>query len=127
MRAYACDDANGYARFQVSFDAPIEATPENVRELTTYDSREVLIARTQGTSLPTGADVQRFPATWKTISFSRDVKLGLDHSDSIRAAAATAAPAAYVDSGHQQASLLRVRQYRPPGLKVSALVADGQR
>ena len=125
MRAYACDDANGYARFQVSFDAPIEATPENVRELTTYDSREVLIARVQGTSLPTEADLQRFPATWKTISFSRDVRLGLDRSDcelvqQLRQKILPRMSIQVINTGRCSV----FGNIGPPGLKVSALVAD---
>jgi hypothetical protein len=41
------------------FESPLEATEENLRELTTYDSRKLLLARTRGVSLPTAQDLER--------------------------------------------------------------------
>ena len=80
LRAYDCSDSTNVVRFQVTFESPLEATEENVRELTTYDSRTSLRARTRGESLPTAQDLERFPATWKTVSFA-DRRLGLDPAD----------------------------------------------
>jgi len=81
LRAYACDEATGTVRFQVTFESPLEATAENVRQLTDYDARELLIARTRGEPLQTAQDIERFPAAWKTVSFASDRKLGLDPGD----------------------------------------------
>jgi len=81
LRAYDCTESTGVVRFQVMFESPLEATEENVRELTTYDSRRLLLARTRGESLPTAQDLERFPATWKTVSFASDRRLGLDPRD----------------------------------------------
>jgi len=81
LRAYTCNDTTGVARFQVTFESPLEATADNVRELTDYDAREVLIARARGEQSPSAQDLERFPAEWKTVSFSRDRRLNLDPGD----------------------------------------------
>ncbi len=81
LRTYFCDDLTGTARFQIAMESPVEATPENIRELTMHDSQDVLIARVRGQNLPTAADVERFPAVWKTVSIGRDRKLGLAPGD----------------------------------------------
>jgi hypothetical protein len=81
LRTYFCDDLTGTARFQIAMESPVEATPENIRELATHDSQDVLIARVRGETLPTAEDVARFPAVWKTVSFGRDRKLRLAPAD----------------------------------------------
>src|SRR5262245_24921599 len=48
LRAYSCDDELAIARFQIALTSPVEATPENVEELTTFDSRDELVARVRG-------------------------------------------------------------------------------
>lgn len=77
LRAYSCDDEQSIARFEIALESPVEATPENIRELTTYDATDELLARVRGQHLATAEDVQRFPAVWKTVSFnhSREMKL----------------------------------------------------
>jgi hypothetical protein len=77
MRTYSCSDALSVASFQIVLASPVEATPENVEQLTTYDTHDELVARMHGQRLASGEDLQRFPAVWKTISFarSRDMKL----------------------------------------------------
>jgi hypothetical protein len=49
--------------------------------VTTYDAKSELVARVQGTALPTAENLQRFPATWKTVSFRHAKRLDLDAGD----------------------------------------------
>ena len=81
MRAYSCDDELAIARFQIVLASPVEATPENVQELTTYDSQDELVARMRGEQLASAEDLQRFPAVWKTISFARSREMRLAPGD----------------------------------------------
>jgi hypothetical protein len=81
LRAYSCDDELSVARFQIALTSPVEATPENVQQLTTYDEREELVARVRGERLQTAEDLQRFPAVWKTISFARSREMKLAPGD----------------------------------------------
>jgi hypothetical protein len=81
LHGYECDDLSGIARFQVAMQSPVAATEENVRSVTTYDSKQQLIARTHGRQLPSAENVERFPAVWKTISFAQDRRLRLKRGD----------------------------------------------
>jgi hypothetical protein len=81
LRAYSCDDAMSIARFQIALASPVEATPENVQELSTYDARDELLARVRGERLASAEDLPRFPAVWKTISFSRSREMRLEPGD----------------------------------------------
>lgn len=81
MRAYSCDDATAVARFQIVLTSPVEATPENVGQLTTYDAHDELVARVRGEQLTSAEDLPRFPAVWKTISFARSREMRLAPGD----------------------------------------------
>jgi hypothetical protein len=81
VSGYACDEQGSVARFEIAFHSPVEATPENVRALTSYDSQDELIARTRGETLASAEDLPRFPAVWKTVSFARDRELRLQPGD----------------------------------------------
>ncbi len=81
LRAYSCDDAQATARFQIVLTSPVEATPENVEQLTTFDSHDALVARVRGERLPAAEDLPRFPAVWKTISFARSREMRLAPGD----------------------------------------------
>lgn len=81
LRAYSCDDELAIARFQIVLTSPVEATPENVQALTTYDTQDELVARVRGERLASAEDVQRFPAVWKTISFARSREMRLAPGD----------------------------------------------
>jgi hypothetical protein len=81
MRTYSCNDELATARFQIVLTSPVEATPENVQALTTYDSQDELIARVRGERLASAEDVVRFPAVWKTISFARSREMRLAPGD----------------------------------------------
>ena len=81
VSGYACDEQISVASFEIVFHSPVEATPENVLALTTYDSQDELIARARGETLASAADLPRFPAVWKTVSFARDRELKLQPGD----------------------------------------------
>jgi hypothetical protein len=81
LRRYSCDDALSIASFQIALASPVEATPENVQELTSYDARDELIARVRGERLASAEDLPRFPAVWKTISFARSREMRLEPGD----------------------------------------------
>jgi hypothetical protein len=81
VSGYACDEQISVARFEIVFHSPVEATPENVSAATSYDSQDELIARVRGEPLASAADLPRFPAVWKTVSFARDRELKLQSGD----------------------------------------------
>lgn len=81
LRSYACDEQLGIARFQISLQSPVVASEENVRELTTHDAKGELVARVNGEKLPSAADLPRFTAVWKTVSFARDRRMRLERGD----------------------------------------------
>ncbi len=81
LRAYSCDDEIATARFQIALTSPVEATAENVEQLTTYDVHDQLIARVRGERLASAEDLPRFPAVWKTISFARSRQMKLAPGD----------------------------------------------
>ncbi len=78
---YVCDEQIGLANVQILFSSPVEATAYNIRELTTFDARDALIARVRGARLAAPEDVPRFPAVWRTVSFARERSLGLQAAD----------------------------------------------
>jgi len=81
LQSYVCDDQLGIARFQVSMQSPVVASEANIREITAHDSKDELVARVNGDQLPTAADLERFPAVWKTVSFARDRQMRLERGD----------------------------------------------
>jgi hypothetical protein len=81
LRAYSCDDELAIARFQIALISPVEATPENIERLTSFDARAELVARVRGERLATAEDLPRFPAVWKTISFARSRQMKLSPGD----------------------------------------------
>jgi hypothetical protein len=81
IRSLGCIEMVNSGRMEIMLESPVEATPENIRLLTSYDSKQELVARVRNERLEAAEDVQRFPATWKTISMSRDKKLKLGPGD----------------------------------------------
>jgi hypothetical protein len=81
IRSFGCTDMVTHGRMEITLESPVEATPENIEALTTYDSKQQLVARVRNEHLATAEDVQRFPATWKTISMTRERALKLGPSD----------------------------------------------
>lgn len=66
---------------KVTLAAPVAATPENVRRETTYDAREELVARLRRFSLPTSAEIERFPAAWQRVSLTRNRRARIEQGD----------------------------------------------
>jgi hypothetical protein len=76
-----CNEQQRIARFEIVFHSPVEATPENVRELTTYDATDELVARTRGETLVSDTDLPRFAAQWQEVSFASDHRMRLEPQD----------------------------------------------
>jgi len=76
-----CTAAAFATRAQILVTMPIEATEENVNNATDYDTRDQLVARLRKMELPSANDIQRFPATWRTVTLSRDRQLDLSAGD----------------------------------------------
>jgi hypothetical protein len=81
IRSFGCTDMVTHGRMEITLESPVEATPENIEALTTYDAKQELVARLRNEHLAAAEDVQRFAATWKTISMSREPGLKLGPSD----------------------------------------------
>ena len=75
-----CDDFAGIVRLQIPVESPVEATAENLRAVTDYDTEDMLVARLRGKQLATSDEVTRFPAAWTTLAL-RDSGLQLTAAD----------------------------------------------
>ena len=77
IRSWGCTDMLTHGRMEITLESPVEATPENVQALTTYDSTHQLVARVRNERLDSAEELPRFPATWKTVSMrDKPLKLG---------------------------------------------------
>jgi hypothetical protein len=81
IRSMGCTDMVTHGRMEITLESPVEATPENIAAITTYDTKDELVARVRNEHLASAEDLHRFPATWRTISMSRDRQLKLGPSD----------------------------------------------
>jgi hypothetical protein len=81
IRSWGCTDMVNHGRMEITLESPVEATPENIQALTTYDGTQQLVARVRNERLDRAEELPRFPATWKTVSMSRDRQLKLGPSD----------------------------------------------
>lgn len=70
-----------HASARVLLAVPVEATAENVAAATDYDTRDELIARLRHEPLPTANDLERFPASWRTVALTRSPPLSLGPGD----------------------------------------------
>jgi len=70
-----------YANARIKLATPVEASEENVRAATDYDTRDELVARLQHKELASAEDIQRFPATWRTVALTRTPPLSLGPGD----------------------------------------------
>jgi len=68
-------------RARIELAAPVAATAENVRAATTFDDHAKLLARSLRVPLPTANTIERFPATWRTISLGHQRQLRLEYGD----------------------------------------------
>jgi hypothetical protein len=77
IRSWGCTDMVTHGFMEITLESPVEATPENVRALTTYDSTQQLVARVRNERLDRADELPRFPAIWKTISMKeKPLRLG---------------------------------------------------
>lgn len=81
VRDIDCGELSRIVRIDILLESPVEATEENVRRITQFDSREHLVARVRGVRLPTAADIERFPAVWQEVSLGWDSRIGLGRGD----------------------------------------------
>jgi hypothetical protein len=128
LRSHRCDEQGGMVRLLIVIESPVEATPDNVRALTEYDSRSELVARVRGEASPTPETLARFPATWKTVSFARDRTMRLAPGDcelvrQVRREILPKLAIQIVRDGPRCSAISR--PLGPPQLTVSALVAGG--
>ena len=70
-----------YANVRLTLAVPVEATEENVRVATDFDTRDELVARLRQTQLPSANDIARFPASWRTVALTRTPPLSLGPGD----------------------------------------------
>ena len=124
LRAYSCDDQLSVARFQIALTSPVEATPENVEQLTSYDAQDELVARVRGERLASAEDLPRFPAVWKTISFarSREMKLAPGDCELVLQLRRHILPRMSVQIVNDQVRCSQFGNISKPQLTVSALV-----
>ncbi|HKS58262.1 MAG TPA: hypothetical protein VJS12_23400 [Steroidobacteraceae bacterium] len=70
-----------HAGAHLTLAVPVAATAENVAAATDYDTRDELIARLRQAQLPGANDIERFPASWRTVALTRNPPLSLGPTD----------------------------------------------
>jgi hypothetical protein len=70
-----------YANVHLTLAVPVEATEENVRAATDFDTHDQLVARLHQSQLPSANDIVRFPASWRTVALTRSPPLSLGPGD----------------------------------------------
>lgn len=70
-----------YANVHLTLAVPVEATDENLRAATDFDTRDELVARLHQTQLPSAEQITRFPARWRTVALTRSPPLSLGPGD----------------------------------------------
>ena len=76
LRAYSCDDELRSRASRCALTSPVEATPENIEQLTTYDTRRADRARARRATRERRGSAA-VPAVWKTISISSSREMRL--------------------------------------------------
>jgi hypothetical protein len=66
-----CTDFASHQLLNITLATPIEATPDNVRQVTTFDPGQRLLAELRGATLPSAVDVERFRARRKAVSLTK--------------------------------------------------------
>ncbi len=69
------------ANVRLTLAAPVEATEENLRAATDFDTHDELVARLRQTQLPSANDIERFPASWRTVALTHSPPLSLGPGD----------------------------------------------
>lgn len=125
FRRFYCGDLSHIVSAEIAVMIPLEATDENLRRLTDYDSREILVARVQGQRLPGAADLQVFPAAWKrmTLPGMRSGHGDCDLLQQLRQQVLPKLSVRIVSSNLEQCSTLLGKGVAPH-LVVQALIAE---
>jgi hypothetical protein len=124
IRMHSCDDVTGSGRVQIDLESPVEATAQNIRDLTTYDSKAVLAARVRAEPLASAQDIPRFPAAWKTVSLARDRKLSPADCELVDQLRRSVLPALSIRVEHNRLKCsLAFGSIARPQLRVTALIA----
>jgi hypothetical protein len=127
FEGFQCNDFAGTVRLQIALESPVEATPENLRAATDYDTRDLLVARLQGGQLPTAGDVARFPAAWTTLAL-RESHMQLTSADCelVQQLRRQVLPKLSVEVVQEPARCVpTLSRGRAPALKVRALLVAG--
>jgi hypothetical protein len=122
-----CNNFSGIVRLQIALESPVEATPENIRALTDYDTEDELAARLRGEQLPAAQDITRFPAEWATRSL-RESRMQLTDADCelVYQLRRQVLPKLAVQIVQEPVRCTAaVPRGRPPAMKVRALVVAG--
>ena len=69
------------ANVHLTLAVPVEATEENLRAATNFDTRDQLVARLHQTQLPSAEQITRFPARWRIVALTRTPPLSLGPGD----------------------------------------------
>jgi hypothetical protein len=122
---FYCGDLSRIVTAEIALVLPMEATEENLRRLTDFDSKDVLIARLQGLRLPAAADLPLFPAAWKTVSLAgmRFARGDCELLQQLRQQVLPQLSVRIVSDNLQQCSTVFARSAAPQ-LVVQALVAE---
>ena len=70
-----------YSNVHLTLAVPVEATEENLRAATNFDTRDELVAKLHQSQLPTAEQITRFRATWRTVALTRSPPLSLGPGD----------------------------------------------
>jgi hypothetical protein len=70
-----------HAGAHLTLAVPVAATAENLAAATDHDTRDELVARLRHEQLPSANDIERFPASWRTVALTRNPPLSLGPTD----------------------------------------------
>jgi hypothetical protein len=76
-----CQNVTNNAVARIAIRAPVPADSYSIEAATTFDARSELIARLNGTELPTPESIERFMAEWGTVSLGRRAPVSLGPRD----------------------------------------------
>jgi hypothetical protein len=110
------------ARAQITLASPIVATSEDARVPAGLIARAALVARIRGAPPPSATAIERFPATWRKVSFPRDLSSRTGDCELVRAMVKQVLP--HLSTQVQRAPLCIGGVTRSMPIEVVALVRD---
>jgi hypothetical protein len=113
-----------YISARIAVATPVPASEENLRALTTFSTRDELVARINRIALPTSADVPRFSAQWQSLSLARirTINLTLADCDLLRGMNEQIFPRIAVRVASERLVCNNFASRLRPNIKVEALV-----